>query len=91
MKKKSLKDLQLDPWEQEISDAIENGEFVDAPNVEKEKEYIKILAESTLKRRKSINIRISEQDLFRIKSKALAEGLPYQTYISSILHKHVKA
>ena len=60
-------------------------------NVEKEKEYIKILAESTLNRRKSINIRISEQDLFRIKSKALAEGLPYQTYISSILHKHVKA
>lgn len=91
MKKKSLKDLQLDPWEQEISDAIENGAFVDTPNVEEEKKYIKTLAESMLKKRKSINIRISEQDLFRIKSKALAEGLPYQTYISSILHKHVKA
>lgn len=90
MKKKSLKDLQLDPWEQEISDAIENGAFVDTPNVEEEKKYIKTLAGSMLKR-KSINIRISEQDLFRIKSKALAEGLPYQTYISSILHKHVKA
>lgn len=37
----------------------------------------------------NINIRLSEQDLFRLKVKAAEEGLPYQTYIASLLHKNL--
>lgn len=36
---------------------------------------------------RNINIRLSERDLFKLKAKAIEEGLPYQTLASSILHK----
>jgi predicted DNA binding CopG/RHH family protein len=46
-------------------------------------------ARNTLKKDKRLNIRISERDLNELQKKALIEGLPYQTYISSIIHKFV--
>ena len=39
--------------------------------------------------REKITLRISRNDLARIKSKAMQEGMPYQTLINSILHKAV--
>jgi predicted DNA binding CopG/RHH family protein len=39
---------------------------------------------------KNINIRISEETLAELKRRSEQEGLPYQTLISSILHKYVK-
>jgi predicted DNA binding CopG/RHH family protein len=52
----------------------------------KEKNRFQKMAENTLKR-KSINIRVFETDINRIKAIALSEGIPYQTFITSILHK----
>ena len=46
-------------------------------------------ARNTLKKDKRLNIRISERDLNELQRKAVAEGLPYQTYVSSIIHKFV--
>jgi predicted DNA binding CopG/RHH family protein len=37
----------------------------------------------------SVNIRIAESVLDEIKRRSQQEGLPYQTLISSILHKYV--
>ena len=39
--------------------------------------------------REKITLRIARADLSRLKSKALQEGMPYQTLINSILHKAV--
>jgi predicted DNA binding CopG/RHH family protein len=39
--------------------------------------------------REKITLRISRTDLSRLKSRALQEGMPYQTLINSILHKAV--
>ena len=36
-----------------------------------------------------MNIRISERDLKALQRRALQEGLPYQTLVSSILHKYL--
>ena len=36
-----------------------------------------------------INIRLSSADLQALRVKALREGIPYQTLISSVLHKYV--
>lgn len=80
----------LEPWEQEISDAIENGEFVSSPDAKEEIAYLRAFAASLFKKQKNINIRISEHDLLKVKAKALEEGIPYQTYISSLIHKHVR-
>jgi predicted DNA binding CopG/RHH family protein len=36
----------------------------------------------------ALNIRLSSKDLEAIQKRALAEGLPYQTLIASLLHKY---
>ena len=38
---------------------------------------------------RNVNIRISEHDLAQLKERAEKEGIPYQTLISSVLHKYV--
>ena len=44
-------------------------------------------AVSRLTKRKAISIRLLESDIERLKSMALHEGLPYQTFISHMIHK----
>lgn len=50
---------------------------------------LKRAAENTFKKDRRINIRISNRDLTAIQRRALEEGIPYQTLVSSILHKYV--
>jgi len=45
-------------------------------------------ARETMKKKRNINIRISENDLESIKLRAVREGLPYQTLIGSLIHKY---
>ncbi len=40
-----------------------------------------------LTKRKAINIRLLETDIERLKAMALNEGMPYQTYITHMIHK----
>ena len=37
--------------------------------------------------KKQVNFRINENDLEKLKSRALVEGIPYQTLLNSIIHK----
>ena len=36
-----------------------------------------------------VNIRMSKKDLEALQTRALEEGIPYQTLMASILHKYV--
>jgi predicted DNA binding CopG/RHH family protein len=45
-------------------------------------------AKSTFRKDRRLNIRLSSKDLEAIQKRALAEGLPYQTLIASLLHKY---
>jgi len=54
----------------------------------KKKEYIEA-AKNTIAKNKMITIRLSERNLVKIKAAAAREGLPYQTFISALIHKHV--
>ncbi len=67
--------------------AIENGEFVRVSDFEVEKAKAQSAAKATLNKTRNINIRLSERDLYKLKAKAIEEGIPYQTLASSILHK----
>ena len=80
--------FKLDPYEQEIENALYNDNFVSVKNVEKEKAIAKQAATNYLRKEARINIRLSKIDLEKIKQKAVYEGLPYQTLIASILHKY---
>jgi len=82
-------DFQLDKEERDLLDSFERGEWQSVPNVEEEMKRHQTYARATLTnlKNKNINIRIAEYDLIRLKARAMEEGLPYQTYIASILHK----
>jgi predicted DNA binding CopG/RHH family protein len=82
-----MKYYELSKEEKEILEAFENGDLKSVPNLEQEKKYFKQVARNTLNKTKNINIRLSVKDLFKLKRKALEEGIPYQTLASSILHK----
>jgi len=78
----------LDKEEKEIIESYENEEWVSSDKTLKE-EIEKAAKNSTLKN-KRINIRLTEKDFKDIQVKAMEEGIPYQTLISSIIHKYNK-
>ncbi len=75
--------------EKEILNSFEKGEWIPEKNLSKRKKELIQYARNTLKKDKRLNIRISERDLNELQRKAVSEGLPYQTYVSSIIHKFV--
>ncbi len=81
--------MKLNKEEKEILKAYEKSNFSSVPNLRKETRKYREYAKATLQKNKRINIRISERDLIHIQRKAVEEGLPYQTFISSILHKFI--
>ena len=77
-------DVHLDPEEQQIEDSAE--EFVPVDAAEKER-VDRIIARA--RKNRNINIRMTELDLEMLRARAQREGLPYQTLISSVLHRYV--
>ncbi|SPD72869.1 conserved hypothetical protein [uncultured Desulfobacterium sp.] len=73
--------------EKEILDSFEKDEWVPVTNLTKRKKELMAYARNTLRKDKRLNIRISERDLLELQKRAVNEGLPYQTYVSSIIHK----
>ena len=80
--------VKLSKEEKELLKDFEAGEFRSVLTPDRKKEIAKA-AEETFKKDKRINIRISARDLQAIQQRALEEGIPYQTLVSSILHKYV--
>jgi predicted DNA binding CopG/RHH family protein len=58
------------------------------PLSSKEQAELQQAAAEAVSKASRINIRISPQDLARIKKKAEAAGVPYQTLIGAILHQY---
>ena len=73
--------------EKEIVKSFEKGEWVPVPDLSGRRKELMRYARNTLKKDKRLNIRISERDLIELQRKAIREGLPYQTFVSSIIHK----
>jgi predicted DNA binding CopG/RHH family protein len=78
-----------DKEEKELMKSIETEAWVSVNNLEEEIKKAKKAAEATLKKSERMNIRISPNDLRRLKIKAMEEGMPYQTLVSSIIHKYL--
>lgn len=84
-----MRDYDLDNKEQQILEDYESGAYTDATDLAARKREIERYAKNTLNKTRNINIRVSERDLYKLKAKAIEEGIPYQTLSSSILHKAV--
>jgi predicted DNA binding CopG/RHH family protein len=79
----------LTPDEQEMEAEFEDGEYVPVPITEEQKKELQAIARFTLEKTRTISIRLSERDLARLKATAAREGIPYQTFITSLIHKNV--
>lgn len=83
-----FKNIRLDAEEKEISKAVEEGKANKISLDDKTRRTYAEAAQFTLNKTKNINIRLSERMLYRLKMKAMEEGIPYQTLVGSILHKY---
>lgn len=81
--------VKLDKYEKDILESYENDEWIEVPDMKNEIKKHAGYAKSTIRKDKRVNIRMSQRDLESIQRKALEEGIPYQTLISSLLHKFV--
>ncbi len=78
----------LDKEEKELMESIENDEWIPVENQEQYSKSAIEASKNTFKKTKRVNIRMSEKDFYDIQIKAIEEGIPYQTLISSIIHKY---
>ena len=81
--------MKLTQEEKGLLDSVEKGEWKRIPNFTREAVRYREAARATLRKDKRVNIRMAERDLIRFQKTAVHEGLPYQTFISSILHKYI--
>jgi predicted DNA binding CopG/RHH family protein len=80
----------LDEEEREILEAFDKDELKRLTNAGETQSRHQEYAEGMFKKDARINIRLSSKDLRGLQKKALAEGIPYQTLVASILHKYVE-
>ncbi len=78
----------LSKEEKDLLNAVEAGEFESVLTDARKKE-LEAIASNTFKKDKRINVRISNRDLVAVQSRASEEGIPYQTLVSSIIHKYI--
>ena len=82
--------VRLSSEEREIVKAFEGNELRSprdkSATMKKHREY----ATATFRKDRRVNVRISSRDLDALRKRALAEGIPYQTLIASVLHRFVE-
>lgn len=78
-----------DQEEKDLMESIERDEWQPVKDFDRENKKAIEAAQNTLKKDKRINLRLSQKDYHQIQIKAIEEGIPYQTLISSIVHKYL--
>jgi predicted DNA binding CopG/RHH family protein len=81
--------MKIDLEEKRLSKGIEADEWTSVKDIISYKKHLREVASRTMLKDQRMNIRIAKRDLDGLKAKALEEGIPYQTLVSSILHKYV--
>lgn len=84
-----MSELKLQTDELELLASYEQDEWLAVKNVKEQVEQYKAYARATFRKDKRVNIRISEKDLLDLQRRAVRDGIPYQTLISSVLHKYI--
>ncbi len=78
----------LDDYEAELMELEAAGSLKPRSVTSDERQKLEAAARRTLVKNKRINIRISERDLVALRRRANRYGMPYQTLISSVLHRY---
>ena len=85
--------MKTDNLEREEEKLIHSLDDIDLTKIKNDIQNSKLLQKSAQafvkKRETKMNIRISSAELEKIKAQAEQEGLKYQTFIKSVLHKYI--
>lgn len=79
----------LNTEEQEILEQFERGELRRVDAVEDEMETARQAARNTFNKTRRVNLRVTERDFNLAHARAREEGIPYQTLLSSAIHKYL--
>ncbi len=79
----------LSPEEREILERFERGELRRVAGVEDEMESARQAARATFRKTRRVNLRVTERDFDLAHARAREEGIPYQTLLSSVIHKYL--
>ena len=80
--------MKLNKEEKNILASVERGEWRATTKKNDLRRYQEA-AQQMMRKDTRLNIRISSHDLKNLQKRAMQEGLPYQTFVSSLLHKYV--
>jgi len=86
--KKHVDMYKLDKEEQMLLQDFENGALEIVADKANETSLAMKAAKNALTKSKKISIRLAPTDLHKIKGRAVEEGMPYQTLITSLIHKY---
>lgn len=79
----------LNAEEKTILAAFESGKLRSVPKLQTEKKRFQNMAKAHSIKNRRISLRMTEWDFEKIQEEALKEGLPYQSLLSSIIHKYL--
>ena len=82
-------DDSLNAEEREILEHFERGTLRSAPDVEWEIDAVRRAAQNTFNKTRRVNLRMTERDFNLAHVRAREEGIPYQTLLSSVIHKYL--
>ncbi len=79
----------LDNEERELLDAFERGELRRSIAAKAEIEAAARAARATFNKTRRVNLRMTDRDFDLAHARAREEGIPYQTLLSSVIHKYL--
>jgi len=77
--------LELDEYETELLQSVENGEWQSKGNIDNRIQELQSYIKN--QKKKAISIRVNENDIYELKKKALESGVPYQNIIQMLIHQ----
>jgi len=81
--------MRRDKEEKQLIEEIERDEWKHMKDSRALRKKLRAAAKATTLKDQRMNIRIAKRDLESLKARALEEGMPYQSLVSSILHKYI--
>ncbi|MBT3341664.1 MAG: antitoxin [Gemmatimonadetes bacterium] len=84
-----MDETNLTSEERDIIDSFERNEMKGEADAAQELEDAKQAARNTFNKTRRVNLRVTERDYSLAHSRAREEGIPYQTLLSSVVHKYL--
>lgn len=76
----------LDIFEKDILNSVENDEWQSKGHIQERLTELQGFLKH--EKKKSVSIRLSENDLYELKRKSLENGVPYQNIIQMLVHQY---